>query len=125
MTPRVTERTPSFLADRSFPADRSVPADRSFEADRSSLTHWSSVAHRWSMVPAHRPSPARRRFSPLLAARDRWRTHPHPSAARGRRGIPGPVSVSPTRTTAAPHRTPVPTSARPTSRAIRERRSPR
>lgn len=42
-------------------------------------------------------------------------------AARGRRGFPDPVSVTP----AAPHTAPVPFSAHETPRAIRVRRSPR
>ncbi|GHF78652.1 hypothetical protein GCM10018783_56140 [Streptomyces griseosporeus] len=94
MTPRVAEAP-------SLPVERSAPSP------------WVSLTHRWSLVPAHRMSPARRRFSPLLAARERWRTHPDPSAARGRRGFPGPVPVSPARTPAAPHRTPVPTAPTP------------
>ncbi|GAB2754713.1 hypothetical protein GCM10027072_60910 [Streptomyces bullii] len=62
----------------------------------------------------------KRRSSPLLAASDGRQGNLSRSAARGRRGFPGPALPTPT-----PHRTPVPTSAHPTPRAIRVLRSPR
>lgn len=58
-----------------------------------------------------------RRGSPLLAATGRQGTLSRPAAQR-RRGSPGPAS-------ATPHRTPVPTTAHESPRAIRVRRSPR
>lgn len=73
-----------------------------------------------------------RRGSPLLAAQhgqrgvlsrpaDQGRQGPYPPAGPRRRGFPGPASARPT----APHSTPVPLCAQHTTRAIRERRSPR
>ncbi|GGS49955.1 hypothetical protein GCM10010206_09400 [Streptomyces cinerochromogenes] len=69
------------------------------------------------------PPASERRGSPLLAAA----TGPHGRlirrAAPGRRGSPGPAT--PSRTTPSPHRTPVPTPAHSSPRAIRVHRSPR
>ncbi len=73
-----------------------------------------------------------RRGSPLLAVQhgqrgvlsrpaDQGRQGPYPPAGPRRRGFPGPASARPT----TPHSTPVPFCAQHTTRAIRERRSPR
>ena len=75
--------------------------------------------------PARPEAPTRpaheRRGAPLLAAATGRHGHLSRRATRGRRGFPGPVS----RTVPFPHRTPVPTPAHSTPRAIRVHRSPR
>lgn len=85
------------------------------------------------MSEAARTMPAgTRRGSPLPAAQhgqrgvlsrpaDQGRQGPYPPAGPRRRGFPGPASARPT----APHSAPVPLCAQYTTRAIRERRSPR
>ncbi|SDM77963.1 hypothetical protein SAMN04487981_102548 [Streptomyces sp. cf386] len=69
-----------------------------------------------------------RRSSLLLTAADGRQGLLSRSAARRGRGFPGPAPstpISPHRTHAAPHGTPVPFTAHQTPRAIRVRRSPR
>ncbi|MBP2052764.1 hypothetical protein J2Z21_005751 [Streptomyces griseochromogenes] len=68
------------------------------------------------------PSATQRRGLPLLAATSGRQGALSRSADPRRRGFPGPASAH---RAASPRRTPVPTSAHPTPRAIRVHRSPR
>lgn len=65
-----------------------------------------------------------RRGSPLLATNDGRQGHLSRPAVLRRRGFPGPTSLG-TEILPTSHKTPVPTPAHPTPRAIRVRRSPR
>lgn len=65
-----------------------------------------------------------RRGSALLAMNDGRQGHLSRPAALRRRGFPGPASIG-TEILPTSHKTPVPTPAHPTPRAIRVLRSPR